>query len=425
MKINTNRKYTTVAAYALLVIGISLLMVIVIFKFNTILRILSVVTELLMPVFWGIGIAFLLNPIMVKTEKMLLKYVIKQNKHPMVLRAISVTICSLVFILIVGGAIAIILPEILRSLTDIFNNIGVLFTKLQNWANRLLGNYPELSRVATEKITEFSKDTNTLVEKTQPVITDILTGAWNFVTVVKDFLLGFIVSIYLLASKEKMMAQLKKVMLALFKKNTCATVFRIGNQCNKVFSGFIIGKLIDSTIVGILTFIGLTVMHMPYAAMIAVLIGVTDIIPFFGPFLGAVPAGLLLLMVDTKYVLPFAIFILVMQQVDGNLISPKILGDSTGLPAFWVIVSLFVGGGLFGFIGMLLCVPTCAILYDLTRSFVEGRLDKKNLPVETDAYLGGAAQFYTPPNNGKTLTKAELEQVVVPPTETVNQAKRK
>ena len=194
------------------------------------------------------------------------------------------------------------------------------------------------------------------------------------------------------------------------------------SEANKIFSGFITGKIIDSIIIGLLCFIGMTIMDMPYNIMISVLIGVTNIIPFFGPFIGAIPSALLILLIEPKKMIFFLIFILILQQFDGNILGPKILGDSTGLPGFWVLISLLVFGGMFGFVGMVLAVPAFALLYSFSRSYVEEKLRKKKLPVETSFYMNGIEHLYKKPKERVPLTPDQLNDLDIPSIDDVNEA---
>ena len=194
------------------------------------------------------------------------------------------------------------------------------------------------------------------------------------------------------------------------------------SEANKIFSGFITGKIIDSIIIGLLCFIGMTIMDMPYNIMISVLIGVTNIIPFFGPFIGAIPSALLILLIEPKKMIFFLIFILILQQFDGNILGPKILGDSTGLPGFWVLISLLVFGGMFGFVGMVLAVPAFALLYSFSRSYVEEKLRKKKLPVETSFYMNDIEHLYKKPKERVPLTPDQLNDLDIPSIDDVNEA---
>ena len=421
MKIVPNKKYNTVALYAALVIAANVLLIVAILKFDAIASVFGTLMRVLSPVIWGLIIAFLMNPIMVNTEKLFKKK--KEGSSGKLMRAFSVTIASLVFLGIVVGLLVIVVPELVESIKNLFNNMGDLRDKLENWIKNTFSNYPSLVDTATEKIDAFTKDASVIFEKIQPMMDDLVSGAWDVLSFIKDFVLGFIVSIYMLCNKETLLAQIKKTIVSITKKSTCAKIMNISSQANKVFSGFITGKIIDSIIIGLLCFIGLTLMGMPYNIMIAVIVGVTNIIPFFGPIIGAVPSTLLMLIVDPKKAILLFIFILILQQFDGNILGPKILGDSTGLPGFWVLVSLIICGGLFGFAGMVLAVPMFALLYSFTRSWVENKLKRKKLPVTTEYYKQDIEHLYAKPEKKKPLTVEELEKIVIPSADEVNEIK--
>lgn len=421
MKIVPNKKYNTVALYAALVIAANVLLIVAILKFDAIASVFGTLMSVLSPVIWGLIIAFLMNPIMVNTEKLFKKK--KEGSSGKLMRAFSVTIASLVFLGIVVGLLVIVVPELVESIKNLFNNMGDLRNKLENWIKNTFSNYPSLVETATEKIDAFTKDASVIFEKIQPMMDDLVSGAWDVLSFIKDFVLGFIVSIYMLCNKETLLAQIKKTIVSITKKSTCAKIMNISSQANKVFSGFITGKIIDSIIIGLLCFIGLTLMGMPYNIMIAVIVGVTNIIPFFGPIIGAVPSTLLMLIVDPKKAILLFIFILILQQFDGNILGPKILGDSTGLPGFWVLVSLIICGGLFGFAGMVLAVPMFALLYSFTRSWVENKLKIKKLPVTTEYYKQDIEHLYAKPEKKKPLTVEELEKIVIPSADEVNEIK--
>ena len=225
----------------------------------------------------------------------------------------------------------------------------------------------------------------------------------------------------MLCSKEKLLAQFKKIIIAVTKKRTCEKVMAGFEQANSVFSGFITGKIIDSIIIGLICFIVLTIMSMPYATMISVMIGITNIIPFFGPLIGAVPTSLLILLVDPKKFIIFVVFVVVLQQFDGNILGPKILGDSTGLPGFWVLMSLILFGGIFGFGGMILAVPTTALLYSFIRGSVEEKLRNKKLPTSTDYYMKDVQHLYKKPPERTPLTAEELLALDIPSIDEVNE----
>ncbi len=418
MKLYTNKRYNTIALYAILVIAVNVLIVVAILKFGAIMNLLSTIVTVLMPIIWGLVIAFLMNPIMVNFEK-LYKKIVRNVSGKRLMRTLSITVASIVFMGIVAGVIAIIVPEFIRSFNDIVDNFSNFVESSQKWLDRVFRNYPKVQKFISDKIVEFGTD----LTKIQPMLENILSGAWGFVTLVKNFLLGYIVSIYLLFSKETLIAQVRKIIFATFRKPTAEGMLRLGAQTNSVFSGFLTGKIIDSLIIGLLCFIGLTVIGMPYNVLISVIVGVTNIIPFFGPFIGAIPSGILILLVEPKKVIWLLLFILILQQFDGNILGPKILGNSTGLPAIWVMVSLLIGGGLFGFVGMLLSVPAFALIYSLTRDSVEVRLKKKKMPVSTQYYIENSHKLYgTKPVKKTPLSAEELEKIVIPSADEVNEA---
>ena len=199
-------------------------------------------------------------------------------------------------------------------------------------------------------------------------------------------LIGIIVSVYLLFSKEKFMRQSKKVIYALCKPKRANFILHIGRKANEIFGGFIIGKIIDSAIVGVLCFAGVSIFKMPYPLLISMIVGVTNVIPVFGPYIGAIPCALLIFLVDPMKGIGFIIFIILLQQLDGNVIGPKILGESTGLSSFWVIFAILIAGKMFGIGGMVIGVPMFALIYYVIKLFIQQKLEAKNLPTDTELY---------------------------------------
>ena len=418
MKLYTNKKYTTIAVYAIIVIAVNVIIVTAIFKFDAILDILGKMIQVLMPIIWGLALAFLMNPLMVTTERLYQK-VVKKPKRPKVMRAVSVAITAIIFLGIIVGVFAIVVPEFVNSFNNIVDNFSNLIKNAESWLNKVFKNYPQVQKFLNDQISNFGSD----LSKIQPMLQNILDSAAGVVNVLYNFVLGFIVSIYLLLGKETHIAQTKKILFAKFRKGTVDKILHFGNDANIVFSGFITGKLIDSLIIGIICFIGLTIIGMPYNVMISVIVGVTNIIPFFGPLIGAVPSALLIFLSDEpKMVIWLIIFIFLLQQFDGNILGPKILGGSTGLPAIWVMIALFIGGGLFGFIGMLLGVPTFALIYKLTREHINEKLKRKKMPVDTQYYIDNAGKLTEPRMRRTPLTPEELESITIPSCEEVNEA---
>ncbi|MBR1738980.1 MAG: AI-2E family transporter [Ruminococcus sp.] len=430
MKIQSNKKYSTIALYAGIVLAANVLLVLMLFNLDTIFGFLRKIVKVLNPVTWGIVIAFLVNPVMMKTERGLIKLSKKLSKKEdggfkpgsTFVRVCSVAAASIVFLGIVVGLVAIVVPELIHSLMELFDNATEIADNFQNWINKMFKNNPKIAEYISKVFNEFNTDFSVVMTRIQPILENVLNGAWGFLGFLKDFSLGFIVSIYMLFSKEKLLAQLKKITFSLFKKSTCQKIMTVSAEANKVFSGFVIGKIIDSIIIGMICFIGMTIMEMPYNIMISVIIGVTNVIPFFGPFIGAIPSALFILIIEPRKTILFLVFILVLQQFDGNILGPKILGDSTGLPGFWVLISLLICGGLFGFVGMVMAVPVFALIYSFTREAVENRLRARKLPVSTEYYKKDITALYSKPSHSAPLTPEELLKLDIPTAEEVNEA---
>ncbi len=210
---------------------------------------------------------------------------------------------------------------------------------------------------------------------------------FSVVKAILNFLIGIIVVVYVMTIQDTLLGQCKKVIYALFPAKKGNVIIKTIRKSNDIFGGFVIGKIIDSAIIGVIAYVGCVILQMPSAFLVAFIIGVTNIIPFFGPFIGAIPSVLLVLIQSPIHGLYLTIFILVLQQVDGNIIGPKILGDKTGLASFWVLTSILIAGGLFGFFGMVLGVPVFAVLYYIWQEFVKYRMKKKNLSADTKDYI--------------------------------------
>ena len=269
------------------------------------------------------------------------------------------------------------LPGQLNAVMDSFDHIqkeqspvGAIVENILNHASENIQNWIQ---------TDLLRQMNVLM-------TNITTGAINVLSEVFNFLVGCIVSVYMLFGKETFAAQIKKMLYAGMQVERANMVLHITRKSNEIFGGFIIGKIIDSAIIGVLCFIGITILDMPYILLVSVIVGVTNVIPFFGPYIGAIPSTILIALADPIKGLYFLIFIIALQQLDGNVIGPKILGNSTGLSAFWVVFSILLGGGLFGFIGMIIGVPTFAVIYYIVKMVVEEKLKKKKLPPDTEHY---------------------------------------
>lgn len=367
----------------------------ILYRFDTVKTFFKTLSGILTPITIGIVIAYLVAPIVNffnrRFYKLLQEWHFSERAAKSTAKGISIFLALTFFVSIVFAVIYLIIPELAKNITGFINNLETYFTNLYNWFSGFIDDKPELlasvyqvMERATTALETWT--TTTLPTQVKDLLSSVTIGIIGAVNLLLDIVIGLIVSIYVLVSKEHFVGQAKKIIYVLFRPQFANTIIKTARESNFIFSGFISGKLIDSLIIGILCFISLTLLKTPYALLVSVIVGVTNIVPFFGPFIGAIPSAVLILLVDPKQCLIFLIFILFLQQLDGNIIGPAILGDSTGLSAFWVVVSILVGGGLFGFIGMVMGVPTFAVFYNITKNLIEYFLDKKKLPTETSEY---------------------------------------
>lgn len=400
MKFKINNKYFRWGLTAFLVIAASIIFYYFMFHSSNIKSGIHTITDILMPVVLGLVMAYLLTPILNFIEDVILnplcnKCKIKESpKRNSIVRGIGILVTAFLFVALIYLLFAMLLSQIIPSIQNIIVNFDSYTDNFIGWLNKILEDNPEVGAYVIRNVNKYSGELETwlndiLFTKTSTLIRTVSLSVINILGVLWDFLIGFIISIYVLASKEKFAGQAKKIIYAVFEMDTANIVIRNFRFTHKTFIGFISGKIVDSIIIGILCFIGTSILHTPYFALVSVIIGVTNVIPFFGPYLGAIPCGILVFIVDPVHPLNcvyFLLFILVLQQFDGNILGPKILGSSTGLTGFWVISSITLFGGLFGVLGMIIGVPIFAVIYAGIRSLVNTSLKKKNLPYETKKY---------------------------------------
>lgn len=393
MKRNKNHIRWGITAF--LVILASLISYYIIFHLENFKGILSNVIVILMPVIDGMVIAYLLTPLLNYFERRFVKPFC--NFLPFKIKPKQQRICSILVTMIVvflGFYVffAMVIPQISTSIMTIIEQFPTYVNTLTIWVSKILNDNQEFAYFITNMINEYSVDLNNFFNtKIIPEINNVIvTVSKSVVSIFKELwnlVIGIIISFYLLGSKEKYAAQAKKIVYAFFSLEAANRFISNTRFANKTFGGFFVGKIIDSIIIGILCFICTSIMGTPFCVLISVIVGITNIIPFFGPFLGAIPSTLLILFIDPIQALYFLIFVLILQQVDGNIIGPKILGSSTGLSSFWVIFSITLFGGLWGIFGMIIGVPIFAIIFASIKSLVESKLSIKNLPPETTKYL--------------------------------------
>ena len=385
MKINWDKKYTTIAIYAFIVICFSIVFANIISKLDAFTGKMSQIMAVFQPFIIGFIIAYLINFILKFYEDRVFKKFIKGSKKS--LRGVAVILSYLTASLIFYVFIQFVVPQLVESITGLVNDIPRYLYDMKVILEQTLNETdisPEYMTLINDKLTEITNWVLQLVTNLLPIIGGIVMA---FASSVWNIILGIIISVYLLVDKEKFFALGKKVVVALFNDKHANIILNLANRTNLTFGKFIGGKIIDSAIIGVLTFIILTIFKMPYSLLISVIIGITNIIPFFGPFIGAIPSAIIILFISPIKAVWFGVIILVIQQIDGNIIGPKILGDSIGISAFWILFAILVAGKLFGLVGMIIGVPMFALIYSIVKDVIEIRLSKKGLPTDTTDYL--------------------------------------
>lgn len=370
-------------------ISLSILFFFFLFRLDRIGGYVRAAIGTLMPFIYGCVLAYLIYPL----SQWITAYLDKLTEERYQKVTLSVGIFS--GLLIFGVAIYLLLwmllPQLLDSIVSIVTGMPAMVDNLSKWIGSVLSDNEELQKFASGMLENSSSQlenwmTGTVIPKVQELITSLSAGVVSTLWGVFDFVIGIIVCIYVLGSADKLKLQAKMIVNALIPKKYADMVFEITYEMDQCFGGFIRGKLVDSLIIGILCFICVSVMRMPYPVLISTIVGVTNIIPFFGPFIGAIPSAILILTVSPMQALYFLIFIFILQQFDGNILGPAILGQSTGLGSIWVLFSILIFGDLFGFVGMIIGVPTFAVIYFLISKFVFRKLQERGLGKEVENY---------------------------------------
>ena len=375
----------------LVVVFVAVLLIASMYYFGTIWGWITNIFDTVLPFLIGFGIAFLLLPIVNRMEDFNNRVIFRKKARPRLNRALSTAVAVIVLLAMVAGFMAILVPQLITSVKSLLQYAGNFIALNSDRINEFLLKYQFLS-IEGEKlviaweniISELMNNITLLMNNAKGIIFGIGSGVY---AVIFHFLVGLIAAFYLLMDKETFCAQVKKVLYATFRRSTCETLIYWTRRAHKIFAGFITGKILDSIIIGVICYVVMLLFRIEYPLLISVIVGITNIIPFFGPFIGAVPGVLILLLVNPLSALWFAVFILILQQLDGNVIGPFILGDYVGVSAFWIMMAIVIGGGLFGFAGMLLGVPVFALLYAIARSIADVRLKERGLPIPSAAYV--------------------------------------
>ncbi|WP_434799051.1 AI-2E family transporter [Terrisporobacter vanillatitrophus] len=388
MKVNWNSKYNTISVYALIVICCSIIFYFVASQMGSFSERISIAIGIFYPFIIGFAIAYLLNFILNLYEvKMLGKAQWFKNLRKGQKRSIGLLLTYLTAIGIGYLFVHFIVPQLIQSIMGFVNEVPQYVDNVTKLFNDLMSETnisPEYTVLIQEQINKYIKFIMDFAKEIIPIVGNMLkviaSSIWNIV-------LGIIISVYLLIDKENFFAINRKITYALFSTKTANRIFELTYRSNETFGKFLSGKIIDSAIIGVLSFVVFSLFRMPYALLISVIIGVTNIVPFFGPFIGAIPSFIIILFVSPTKALIFLLLVFIIQQIDGNIIGPKILGDSIGISAFWILFAILVAGKFLGIVGMIIGVPLFAIVYSIIKEDVEYKLKIKELPTDTKDYI--------------------------------------
>ena len=360
---------------------------------------LASLLHILSPFIWGLVICYLLTPFMRLVEKKLFgplsKKLYKNSKRSdgsRFARSMSVLLSELFLLAVLTALVCLIIPQLYSSLQNMVANSPMYIETASRWITQLLEDFPEIEHYVSQTLGQVNTSLmdwiqNTVLPKLGSLISNVTSGVYYAIMGVYNLVIGIIVSVYVLSNLEQFGASAKRILYSVFSVDMAKKILEGLEFTDRTFMGFINGKLLDSAIIGLICYIVCSILRMPYALLVSVIVGVTNIIPFFGPFIGAVPSSIIILLVNPVKCLIFIAFIILLQQLDGNIIGPKILGSSVGINGFWVMFSIILGAGLFGFWGMLLGVPVFVIIYAAITGSVTRKLKRSDLPWEAADYM--------------------------------------
>ncbi len=352
--------------------GLSIILFFIIFRFDGFRMGMDGFIDILKPLIYGAAIAYILKPVCNFYEKKLLKKMPAKRKN--LANALAVTGSMLTAFVIVYLVLSMIIPQIVNSVSKLIVAVPQKLEQAREWINRITKEEMIYSSYIKDIYDSISNGLTEWLDNIGPNITTILEGVgehiWNSVMFFKNMLIGIIVAVYLLLARRRFARQGRMLLYSIVKTKWADIIVNELKYADAMFVGFLNGKIFDSAIIGVICYICSLILKFPNPMLISVIIGVTNIIPFFGPFIGAVPAALIIFIESPIQTLWFVLFVIILQQVDGNIIGPKILGNTTGLSSFWVLFSILVFGGLWGFVGMIIGVPLFAVIYDVGRKLV-------------------------------------------------------
>ena len=393
-------------------VALSLVMLGAVLYIHQIGEAVGAVLGALRPIFTGMVVAYLLTPIAKRLETLAARALgrtrLNSARSAKVSRAVGVVGSLLILVGLFAAFFSMLLPQLTRSLMGLANAIPDYFRDAEAQVLKWLEDDPQLRNFVETLLTKAYTGLTSLlnpqtINKVWDVVSNVTTSVLSVVSFLVDLLLGLVAAVYILWSRRKFLAQAKKLAAALFPPAVADRLFDVARRAHKTFSGYVVGTLTDALIVGVITYVVAQILRFPYAPIIATVVGCTNIIPILGPFLGAVPSAILILLVDPWKCLYFILFVIVLQQVDGNIIAPRIISGNTGLSGFWVLTAIAVAGSLFGLAGLVICVPVTAVLYSLVAEWVSRRLSKKGMPTDTKTYETIQKMAELSPSDEETL----------------------
>lgn len=387
MKINWNQKYTTIAVYSFIIIVSSIIFYLILSGIDRFNQAVASYLSVIYPFIYGFIIAYLINyPL-----RFFKKYLIKIERLKKV-KDSKIHIFAIILAYILSGFliylfIAFILPQLVNSVTGLVGRIPEYIRSTTSFIENLSNDIlipPQILDFINDRWAELARFINEFATQLIPTTLFFLR---NIATSFFNMLLGLVISVYMLAEKDRFISMIKKVIYSIFSERFSDKIILLSKRSHNIFGNFLAGKILDSAIVGVIAFIVLSIVNMPYTLLVSFIIGVTNIIPFFGPFIGAVPSFFIIFFESPIKALWFLVIIIILQQIDGNIIGPKILGDSLGISSFWILFAILVSGRFFGFLGLIIGVPLFVLIYSIVKDIVEERLKSKGLPIETEKYL--------------------------------------
>ena len=393
-----DKKYLYWGVTAFLVVAAAIVFYMALHYLPQLKNALGELAKILSPFIWGLIITYLLVPMMRSFERSMFAplgeklYKKQPEKAKRFARGLSVLLAELTLVAIIVALVYLILPQLYASLQTIVANSNVYLDNIIKWTNGVLSDFPGIEQYALRALGSVNDSLmgwmqSTLLPEIGGLVTNLTAGVYYVIIGVYNLLIGIIVSVYILGNLESCAAGGRRVLYSIFSVDAAEKIREGIAFTNRTFIGFINGKILDSAIIGLICYIVCVILNMPFSLLVSVIVGVTNIIPFFGPFIGGIPSAIIIFMVAPIKGLIFGVFIIILQQIDGNIIGPKILGNSVGINGFWVMFSIIIGAGIFGFWGMLLGVPVFVVIYTAINAAIDKKLKRSDLPWEAADYM--------------------------------------